>query len=202
MRIRSVILGAAAAATAAYLFDQRRGRSRRLRLVTSLRSRVGHPATTIDHPDPLPENVAPAGPIDDERHPAAGSEPSKAEAPVPEPHATERVIREFPPKQRATIPATASTSQDDAEIVRSVRGKLEERRDLQTDDLVVDVVAGVAYLSGDLRDRQTFGEIVDLTRDTPGVVRVQSLLHLPHSDTITPSSVGTRSEPDRPSSLG
>lgn len=198
MRIRSVILGAAAAATAAYLFDPREGRSRRLRLVTSLRSRVAHPPSSIDRPDPLPENVAPARPIDDATPSAAGSGPSNAEAPVPDPHPTERVIREFPPKQRATIPATASTSQEDAEIVRSIRGKLVERRDLQTDDLVVDVVNGVVYLSGDLRDRQTFGEIVDLTRDTPGVLRVQSLLHLPHSDTITPSSVGTRSEPDRP----
>ena len=91
--------------------------------------------------------------------------------------------------------ASPSSAVDDAAIIRSVRTKLQERRDLRTDDLVVDVVNGVAYLSGDLHDRQTFGEVVDLTGEVPGVRRVQSLLHLPHSETISrPTDQRPRSE--------
>jgi hypothetical protein len=74
-----------------------------------------------------------------------------------------------------------SSSLDDASIVQRVRATLSGRGDLPTDDLIVDVVNGVVYISGDLRDPQTFGEIVDLTRETQGVRRVQSLLHL-HGD--------------------
>ena len=84
-----------------------------------------------------------------------------------------------------------SRGEDDAAIIRNVRSKLQERRDLRTDDLVIDVVNGVAYLSGDLHDRQTFGEVVDLTGQVPGVRRVQSLLHLPHSETIVRTNEGT-----------
>ena len=46
------------------------------------------------------------------------------------------------------------------------------------------MVNGVAYLAGGLHDRQTFGEVVDLTSEVPGIRRVQSLLHLPDSETI------------------
>ena len=72
--------------------------------------------------------------------------------------------------------------------VRSEPGS-QRRPDLGADDLVIDVVNGVAYLSGDLHDRHTFGEVVDLTRDVPGVRRVQSLLHLPPSETIPGAKV-------------
>jgi osmotically-inducible protein OsmY len=72
----------------------------------------------------------------------------------------------------------------DARIAGQVRARLQRRPDLGADDLVIDVVNGVAYLTGDLHDRHTFGEVVDLTSDVPGVRRVQSLLHLPPSETI------------------
>jgi osmotically-inducible protein OsmY len=83
---------------------------------------------------------------------------------------------------------------DDAAIARAVRSRLGERRDLRTQDLVVDVVNGVAYLSGDLHDRQTFGEVVDLTSEVPGIRRVQSLLHLPESETIVRTLTGRRDD--------
>ena len=75
-------------------------------------------------------------------------------------------------------------SDDDGTIVQRVRSKLDERRDLRTDDLRVDVVNGVAYLCGELHDPHTFGEVVEVTRATPGVRRVQSLLHLPESEVL------------------
>ena len=52
-------------------------------------------------------------------------------------------------------------SSEDAAVIRRVQETLHARHDLQADDLVVDVVNGVAYLSGDLHDSDTFGEIVD-----------------------------------------
>ena len=69
---------------------------------------------------------------------------------------------------------------------------LQERRDLGAEDLVVDVVNGVVYLAGGLRDPQTFGEVVDVTSRIPGVRRVQSLLHIPDSETIVRSIAGGR----------
>jgi hypothetical protein len=75
-------------------------------------------------------------------------------------------------------------SDDDGAIVQRVRSRLDERRDLRTDDLTVDVVNGVAYLCGELHDPHTFGEVVEVTRATPGVRRVQSLLHLPESEVL------------------
>jgi osmotically-inducible protein OsmY len=74
---------------------------------------------------------------------------------------------------------------DDAVIERTVRRKLQERPDLQAGGLVIDVVRGVAYLRGDLSDRHGIDEIVDLTSAVPGVRRVQSLLHLPETETIS-----------------
>ena len=70
-------------------------------------------------------------------------------------------------------------------MVHRVQQTLHARHDLRADDLVVDVVNGVAYLSGELHDNHTFGEIVDLTGRVPGVRRVQSLLHLPDSETVS-----------------
>jgi hypothetical protein len=50
---------------------------------------------------------------------------------------------------------------------------------------MIDVVRGVAYLRGDLGDRGRFDDILDVTGSVPGVRRVQSLLHLPESETIS-----------------
>jgi osmotically-inducible protein OsmY len=94
----------------------------------------------------------------------------------------DRSIAEAPSYPLADEPGPVgrrSASLHDSTVVQRVRSTLSERPDLRADELVVDVVNGVVYLSGDLPDPQTFGEIVDLTRDTPGVRRVQSLLHLP-----------------------
>jgi osmotically-inducible protein OsmY len=81
-------------------------------------------------------------------------------------------------------------------IAGDVRAKLQRRPDLGADELVIDVVNGVAYLSGDLHDQHTFGEVVDLTREVPGVRRVQSLLHLPPSETIPGTTVGPPDDRD------
>lgn len=169
MRIRTLVLAGAAVAALAYLFDPREGSARRQRLHATLSGLVPRRSREIDRTEPLPENVAPTATAPEiaptYREPAASAAP-----PAPDPSSAPG-----PP---------ASGGPDDDEIVRRVKEKLEERRDLETAGLVVDVVNGVAYLAGDLHDPHTFGEIVDLTRDVPGVRRVQSLLHLPDSETV------------------
>ena len=168
MRTRTVVLAGTGAAAAVYLFDPRGGKARRERLRASVRP--------LTRRRPLP--IEPSFASTPERSTAVDI---SAPPPVP--------FRDEP------MPvASPSGASDDAAIIRNVRTKLQERRDLRTDDLVVDVVNGVAYLSGDLHDRQTFGEVVDLTGEVPGVRRVQSLLHLPHSETIQrPRSEGSSS---------
>ena len=172
MRIRTlVIAGMAAAAAVVYLFDPHRGRARRERILASMR-----PLTRrrIDLVEPM-------------------------SAPAPEPSHEETITPSVPapPREEPQSLTSSSTSVDDAAIVRTVRTKLQERHDLGTEDLVVDVVNGVVYLSGDLHDRHTFGEVVDLTAEVPGVRRVQSLLHLPHSETISRIFSGRRADEDR-----
>jgi hypothetical protein len=79
---------------------------------------------------------------------------------------------------------------DDGAIVGRIRMKVLERADLETGSLLIDVVQGVAFLRGELKDRKAIEEIVDLTRSVPGVREVQNLLviRLPESPAISRSA--------------
>jgi BON domain len=185
MRIRTLALAGAAIAAVAYLFDPVRGRDRRQRLEHTVRSLMGRPTTRTEPPALLPENLAP-------RPPAEGpppTEPVGRVEPTTRTEPTERIqpqpIREPIPMSAGSRPERPSRSPEDIEVVHRVQESRHARQDLRADDLVVDVVNGVAYLSGDLQDSHTFGEIVDLTGRVPGVRRVQSLLHLPDSETVS-----------------
>ena len=191
MRTRTLVVAGTGAAAAAYLFDPRQGRARRERVRSTIRTVTG--GRNLETASPLPQNLAP-GRLDplqpaeqSRRVPTASSVPPLAE---PQGVPTARPMRSEP-----TTAAAPRAAADDQEIVRNVRTRLEERHDLGTDELIVDVVNGVAYLSGSLHDQQTFGEVVDLTGQVPGVRRVQSLLHLPHSESI--SRVLSDRRPDR-----
>jgi BON domain len=186
LRSRRLALVAAATAAATYLFDRRAGSARRRRLRASIERVLPRGVGTSAPAAPLPPNFVPT-PSEQARAESVrleekteevataladlGIDPSIAET-ASDPLADEPGPVELP-----------STSLDDATVVQRLRSTLTQRRDLRTDELVVDVVNGVVYLSGELRDPQTFGEIVDLTRETPGVRRVQSLLHLPGDET-------------------
>lgn len=159
MRIRTLVLTGTGTAVVVYLFEPHRGRARRERIRSSIRPLMRKRTDTVE---PISAPIL---------------EPSREETTSPSAPVS---FREEPKSV-----TSSSTSVDDAAIVRTVRTKLQDRHDLGTDDLVIDAVNGVVYLSGDLHDRQTFGEVVDLTADVPGVRRVQSLLHLPHSETIS-----------------
>lgn len=176
MRFRTIALAAAAGAAVAYLFDPISGGARRRRLLEQLPS-LPMPRRARDR-GPLPENLVPTSTPD---RPAAVA-PRTYEPPrvtVPEMPATAAATA------AATVPAADESGPDDATIAREVRMRLESRPDLETGELVIDVVRGVAYLRGDLKDQETFDEIVDLTSAVPGVRRVQSLLHVPNGDAAT-----------------
>ena len=169
MRIRNIALAGLAGAALAYFFDPVAGSARRGRLRARVSSLM--PARAMRHEErmPLPENVAPV----------AASAPAAAPAPAPAAKVVEA------PKERPTDARALPENQEDAAIARKIQQKLQERSDLEAGSLVIDVVRGVAYLRGDLHDRRRFEEIVDLTGSVPGVRRVQSLLHLPESETIS-----------------
>jgi hypothetical protein len=161
MRIRNLALAGLAGAALAYFFDPVAGSARRNRLRDRLSTFM--PGRPMRHEAlaPLPENVA----------------PSPARAP--------NTMVVDTPKTRPGDASALPEDQDDAAIARKIQLKLKERSDLEAANLVIDVVRGVAYLRGDLNDRQKFEEIVDLTGSVPGVRRVQSLLHLPESETVS-----------------
>jgi hypothetical protein len=185
MRTRTTILAAIAGAAAVYLFHPVRGGSRREHLRSMLTMVTRPPSYRMeDDRSPLPENLAPTPP---------GPLNSTVPRVLPEPIAAPRPGR--PTEDVEAGPLGARLGKD-ARIAGEVRTRLERRPDLGADDLVIDVVNGVAYLSGDLHDRHTFGEVVDLTGEVPGVRRVQSLLHLPASETIPGAKVRPSNDQD------
>jgi hypothetical protein len=185
MRIRTAILGALAGAAAAYLFDPISGGSRRARLRASISRVARRPGSRKEDRPPLPENLS----------------PTQADTPdvrVARAATTEGVEAGSPrrPTEELSAGLLGAREGEDARIAGQVRATLQRRPDLGADDLVIDVVNGVAYLSGDLHDQNTFGEVVDLTREIPGVRRVQSLLHLPPSETIPGATVRPSDDQD------
>ncbi|HEX6579726.1 MAG TPA: BON domain-containing protein [Actinomycetota bacterium] len=187
MRIRNLALTGLAAAAVAYYFDPVKGSARRIRLRGNIRTLTGRAMRRGDRA-PLPENVAPVSMPEPtiveeapEVRPAEANALPEDAAPVsmPEPPTVGKAP-EVRPAEADALPEDES----DAAIARRIRTRLEERSDLGTGGLVIDVVRGVAYLRGELDDRQQFDEVVDLTGSVPGIRRVQSLLHLPESERI------------------
>jgi BON domain len=172
MRIRNLALTGLAAAAVAYYFDPVKGSTRRSRLRGQIRTLTGRAMRRNDHA-PLPENVAPLS--------------------MPEPPVVE-TTPEVRPVESVALPGDES----DAAIAQTIRTRLEERSDLETGGLVIDVVRGVAYLRGELHDREKFNEVVDLTGSVPGIRRVQSLLHLPESERVSRPQSRVISTPTTP----
>jgi hypothetical protein len=187
MRSRTAILAALAGAAAVYLFDPIKGGARRERLRSAVTRVTRRPSYhREDDGSPLPENLAPT--------PPAPHNTAVSRTPIPEPIAAPR--RPERPTENVEAGSLGASEGKDARIAEQVRAKLQRRPDLGADELVIDVVNGVAYLTGDLHDQHTFGEVVDLTREVPGVRRVQSLLHLPPSETIPGATVRPSDDQD------
>ena len=186
MRIRTAILAAAAGAAAAYLFDPIGGGSRRQRLRSMITGMIPRRTSARDDAPALPENLAPTPSTSPDVIVSRASTPPVAERRPDRPGADVGVGSRG--STRPEVVRSAAVAED-ARIAGDVRATLQRRPDLGTNELVIDVVNGVAYLSGDLHDQHTFGEVVDLTREVPGVRRVQSLLHLPPSETIPGATI-------------
>ena len=194
MRIRNLALTGLAAAAVAYYFDPVKGSARRSRLRGQIQTLTGRAMRR--NQAALPENVAPLSmPEAPAVEEAPEVRPTENATPVstPEAPAVENVP-EVDPAEAGAPPE----DETDAAIARSIRARLEERSDLGTGGLVIDVVRGVAYLRGELHDREKFDEVVDLTGSVPGIRRVQSLLHLPESERVSRPHSRVISTPSTP----
>ena len=195
MRIRNLALTGLAAAAVAYYFDPVKGSARRSRLRGQIQTLAGMAMRRRDVA-PLPENVAPVsmpGSPTVEMAPEVRPAENVASASVPEPPIVEKA-----PEARPVEAVALPEDESDAAIAQTIRARLEERSDLGTGGLVIDVVRGVAYLRGELHDRQQFDEVVDLTGSVPGIRRVQSLLHLPESERVSRPQSRVISTPTTP----
>jgi osmotically-inducible protein OsmY len=195
MRIRNLALTGLAAAAVAYYFDPVKGSARRSRLRGQIQTLTGRAMRRHDLA-PLPENVAPVSVPDSptiEKAPEARPAESVAAASVPEAPIVEKA-----PEARPVEAVALPEDESDAAIAQTIRARLEERSDLGTGGLVIDVVRGVAYLRGELHDREKFNEVVDLTGSVPGIRRVQSLLHLPESERVSRPQSRVISTPTTP----
>jgi osmotically-inducible protein OsmY len=195
MRIRNLALTGLAAAAVAYYFDPVKGSARRSRLRGQIQTLTGRAMRRHDLA-PLPENVAPVSVPDSptiEKAPEARPAESVAAASVPEAPIVEKA-----PEARPVEAVALPEDESDAAIAQTIRARLEERSDLGTGGRVIDVVRGVAYLRGELHDREKFNEVVDLTGSVPGIRRVQSLLHLPESERVSRPQSRVISTPTTP----
>jgi hypothetical protein len=161
MRIRTMAIAGLAGAAVAYLFDPIAGSARRSRIRERISAFTAGRLATPEGMPRLPVDVVSA-PMRDEV------------ADTPEPAMGEVV---------AVIPEDRPNS--DAAIADRIRMRVQARPDLQTAGLVVEVLRGVAFLRGGLKDRAQIDEVVDLTGAVPGVQEVQNLIRLPESETMS-----------------
>jgi hypothetical protein len=161
MRIRTIAIAGLAGAAVAYLFDPIAGSARRSRIRERIAAFTAGRRATREELPPLPVDTV--------------SAPIKAEvAGTPE-----------APMKEAVAVTGEDRPNSDAAIADRIRMRVQARPDLQTAGLVVEVLRGVAFLRGDLKDRAQVDEVVDLTGAVPGVQEVQNLIRLPESETIS-----------------
>ena len=166
MRIRTIALASLAGAAVAYLFDPISGDARRTRLRARIMT-VARRRTTADTARaPLSEDVVP--------------EPSAEISDPPEEPRPEE------PRKEAIALGPGAAPTDDEAIASRIRTEVFGRPDLQTGRIVIDVVRGVAFLRGEMKDGHAIEEIMDRTRSVPGVRGVHNLIliRMPESLTI------------------
>lgn len=188
MRIRTIVMAGLAAAAVAYLLDPIAGAARRRRIREQITGSTRRRSMREEMP-PLPVNVIPTpareiaerakDEVADTLHEPTSED--VADTPSQRPVNIADMPRERMRGYLADI--REDRPMDDAAIASLVRTKVLGRPDLDTGSLVVDVVQGVAFLRGDLKDRRQVDEVVDLTGAVPGVQEVKDLIHLPESPT-------------------
>jgi osmotically-inducible protein OsmY len=189
MRVRTVLVAGLAGAAVAYLFDPIAGRTRRSRLRERITAIAHRRMIGVGKRPPLPDNLIPAGVS--ERVDTPEEHTTKAVADASQKSTVDDIVYMPQERLRGYLADTRENRpMDDGAIVGRIRMKVTERPDLETGSLLIDVVQGVAFLRGELKDRKAIEEIVDLTRSVPGVRDVQNLLviRLPESEAISRSA--------------
>jgi BON domain-containing protein len=188
MRIRTIALVSMAGAAVVYLFDPISGSARRTRLrgqIMGFARRAARRAPIVETArTPLPENVVPEPKAEISDTP---DEPKAEISDTPdEPKAESSEAPDEPSKQAIPL-GPGALPMDDAAIAGRIRTQVFGRPDLETGGVLVDVVRGMAFLRGELRDGHAIEEIIDRTRSVPGVRGVQNLIviRMPESVTIT-----------------
>jgi hypothetical protein len=188
MRIRTIALVSMAGAAVVYLFDPISGSARRTRLrgqIMGFARRGTRRAPIVETArTPLPENVVPEPKAEISDTP---DEPKAEISDTPdEPKAESSEAPDEPSKQAIPL-GPGALPMDDAAIAGRIRTQVFGRPDLETGGVLVDVVRGMAFLRGELRDGHAIEEIIDRTRSVPGVRGVQNLIviRMPESVTIT-----------------
>jgi hypothetical protein len=177
MRIRTIALVGLAGAAVAYLFDPISGSARRTRLrgqILGIARRGARRAPIVETArTPLPESMVP--------------EPRAEISEAPDEPKAERSEAPNEPSKHAIPLGPGSLPMDDAAIAGRIRTHVFGRPDLETGGVLVDVVRGMVFLRGELRDGHAIEEIIDRTRSVPGVRGVQNLIviRMPESVTIT-----------------
>jgi hypothetical protein len=166
MRIRTIALASLAGAAVAYLFDPISGDARRTRLRARIMTFARRKTTVETVRAPLSDVV---------------QEPSAEISDTPEEPRPEE------PRKEAIALGPGAAPTDDEAIASRIRTEVFGRPDLQTGRIVIDVVRGVAFLRGEMKDGHAIEEIIDRTRSVPGVRGVHNLIliRMPESLTIT-----------------
>jgi hypothetical protein len=177
MRIRTITLVGLAGAAVAYLFDPISGSARRTRLrgqIMGFARRGARRAPIVETArTPLPENMVP--------------EPKAEISEAPDEPKAESSEAPDEPSKHAIPLGPGALPMDDAAIAGRIRTQVLGRPDLETGGVLVDVVRGMAFLRGELKDGHAVEEIIDRTRSVPGVRGVQNLIviRMPESVTVT-----------------
>lgn len=210
MRIRTIAIAGLAGAAVAYLFDPIAGSMRRSRLRERIAAYTRRRTMPMGKLPPLPVNMIPTPEAEISEmtaEPAKQDAPDLLEAPSKEEvsgmaeeprkeHAAgtpqERPLEDiaYMPQERLRgylADAREGRPMEDGAIAGRIRMKVLERPDLETGSLLIDVVQGVAFLRGELKDRKEIEEIVDLAGSVPGVRGVQNLIviRLPESQAVS-----------------
>jgi hypothetical protein len=210
MRIRTIAIAGLAGAAVAYLFDPIAGSMRRSRLRERIAAYTRRRTMPVGKLPPLPVNMIPTPEAEISEmtaEPAKQDAPDLLEAPPkeevsgkaeePRKEHVAGTPQERPLEDIAYMPqerlrgyladAREGRPMEDGAIAGRIRMKVLERPDLETGSLLIDVVQGVAFLRGELKDRKEIEEIVDLAGSVPGVRGVQNLIviRLPESQAVS-----------------
>jgi osmotically-inducible protein OsmY len=82
---------------------------------------------------------------------------------------------------------------DDATIAQRIRSEVLGRPALDAREIIVDVNDGIAWLRGQLDDPEQIQSIVEETKEIPGVLDVENLIHLEGTAARSAARASTKS---------